>query len=120
MLLHVALSVLLAQASPSPSPTATPCPPALVKRVKLTNHPDPEWHGRTSECTGVSCFVVEVLVTVASDGSVTSATLKRSWHAETNDTALRDARSSTYIPATLNCRPVEGTYLFKEMFVTVN
>jgi hypothetical protein len=33
-----------------------------------------------------------------------------------DDAAMSSALNSTYDPATANCKPVEGTYLYLEMF----
>ena len=115
MTLAVMLSLLLAQALPSP--TASACPPTEVKRVKPTNAPDPEWSGQNKWCTGIACKVVEVLVTVNPAGTVKSAVVQRSWGAGADAAALTAARNSKYIPKTVNCQPVTGTYIFRELFV---
>jgi hypothetical protein len=65
----------------------------------------------------ISCFVEEVLVTVNPDGTVKSAVLQKSLGFGADERALTDARQSNYQPKTVNCKPVEGTYLFREMFV---
>lgn len=113
-----AVAALLAQTTPVPSPTASTCPPTEVKRVRPTNAPDPElpYSGHDNWCKGVSCFVVDVVVTVNPDGTVKSAVERGSWGAGTDYVATKAARESKYIPATANCRPVEGTYIFREMF----
>lgn len=116
MTLAVMLTLLLAQVTPSPSPSASTCPQTNVKRVKSTNAPDSEWPGHDKWCTGISCYVVEVVVTVNPDGTVKNAVIQKGWGEGANDAALTAARESTYRPKTVNCRPVEGTYLFRELF----
>lgn len=108
------LTLLLSQALPSP--VASTCPPTEVKRVKPTKAPDPEWHGQNDWCTGIVCKVVEVVVTVNPDGTVKSAVVQRSWGAGADAAALAAARNSKYIPKTVNCQPVTGTYIFRELF----
>jgi TonB family protein len=111
--------LLVAQSTPlaSPSPPASTCPPTEVQRVKPTNAPDPEWPGHSKWCTGISCFVEEVLVTVNPDGTVKNAVVKKSWGVGADYAAITAARQSTYRPKTVNCQPVEGTYIFREIFV---
>jgi TonB family protein len=77
----------------------------------------PNGIGHNKECTGITCLVVEVVVTVNSDGTVKSALMQRSWGAGADAAALAAARKSKYIPKTVNCQPVTGTYIFREMFV---
>jgi hypothetical protein len=108
------LAVLLAQASASP--TATACPPTQVKRVKRTDRPDAERLQDDHWCTGISCFVVEILVTVNADGTIRSAVVQKANDYGSGQVALREARDSTYIPAMLNCKGIAGTYLFRELF----
>lgn len=114
-----ALAMLLAQATPSPAHTA--CPPTSVIRVKPKTY-DPEYHdhggGYSARwCKGIICFVVDILVTVNADGTVKDAVVKAPWGYGADEAALYNARRSTYRPATIECKPVEGTYLFRELFL---
>ena len=111
------LAIILAQATPLPSPTTSACPPTDVKRIKPTNAPDPEWPRQDKWCTGIACLVVEVVVTVNPDGTVKSAVERGSWGTGADAAALTAARNSKYVPATVNCQPVMGTYIFRELFV---
>lgn len=120
MAFAVPLALLVAQATPLPSPSATTCLPTEVKRVRPKNAPDPEFRGHDSWCKGISCFVVDVVVTVNPDGTVKSAVERGSWGVGTDYAVMRDARNSNYIPATVDCKPVEGTYIFREMFTRVD
>ena len=108
---------LLPQALSSPPPTGNACAPTPVKRLKPPNGLDPQWPGGSKGCSGITCFVEEMLVTVNPDGTVRSAVVRGSWGAGSDNRALAAARDSTYVPATVNCKPVEGTYIFHEMFV---
>lgn len=110
---------LLAQALSSPSPSDKACAPTPVKRLKPPNGLDPEWHGGSKGCSGITCFVEEVLVIVNPDGTVKSAVVRGSWGAGYDKQALTAARNGNYIPATADCKPVEGQYVFHEMFVVV-
>lgn len=55
-------------------------------------------------------------MTVNPDGTIKSVALKRSWAFGADYAALDDARHSAYQPATVNCKAVEGTYLFRELY----
>lgn len=116
-------TLLLAQLLSSPLPTDAKCAPTAVKRIRLTKVPDPEWRGPDKWdkwCTGNACFVEEVLVTVNPDGTVKSAVVRGSWGAGPDGAALTAARNSKYIPATINCKSAEGTYVFREMFTQMH
>jgi TonB family protein len=90
-----------------------------VQRVK-PKWPDQEWTipGPVKRCTAIECKLVEVLVTVNPDGTVKDAVIKSGtdYGSGANDNALFAARNSTYKPKTVNCLPVEGTYLYRELF----
>lgn len=111
------LAALLAQGLASPSATASTCPTTPVTRVKRIRPPDAEWPSADHWCKGISCFVVEILVTVNADGTVRSAAVQKTNDYLSGQTALHEARQSTYIPATLDCEPVSGTYVFRELFL---
>jgi hypothetical protein len=51
------------------------------------------------------------------DGTVKSAVERGSWGTGADAAALTAARNSKYVPATVNCQPVMGTYIFRELFV---
>lgn len=112
-----ALTVAQVVLSPSPSP----CPPTAVTRLQCADcGPDPEWHGPTAGLAP-NIVIAVVEVTVEPDGTIKSAKIWKSSGTPDGDrTALAAARNSTYSPATLNCKPVEGKYLFKERFVVAN
>lgn len=134
MVLAAMLTIVLAQATlvaaqtplftdPEATPRSPPpsmCPPTDVKRIRPTSVPDPEFHGSAKWCTGNSCYVEEVVVTVNPDGTVKSAAVRHSWGVGPDDAALTAARNSKYIAATVNCKPVQGTYVFREMFTEVH
>lgn len=113
-------ALLMAQTLASPHAIATTCAPTAAKRIKPVGLPDPEWHGTDKWCTGAACFIEEVLVTVNPDGTVKSAVARKSWGIGPDAAVLAAARSSKYISATLNCEPVGGTYVFREMFTIVH
>lgn len=107
------LSFLLAQASPSP--TSSTCPTTEV--VRLTpNGPIPS--ATVPSKTQIPEHAVTViLVTVNPDGSVKSAVIQKSSGTPSLDAqSLADAKSSTYKPKTINCKPVEGTYLYRNVW----
>ena len=117
MLIALIAALIVAQSVPSPSPSA--CPPTSVTRVQCTDcGPDPEWHGPITGL-GSNTAIAVVEVTVKPDGTIKSATIWKSTGTPDGDhTALADARNkSAYLPATVDCKPVEGKYVFKERFV---
>jgi TonB family protein len=104
MILAVMLSLLVAQATPSP--TASPChaDTGLVKAEYPTGFASPE--ARRLSAT--------VFVVVGSDGKVVTAKiLKTSGDASFNAASIRAAKSSTYTPKLVDCKPTEGTFLFR-------
>jgi hypothetical protein len=113
-------TLFMAQILTSPHATATTCAPTAAKRIKPVGSQDDEWHGTDKWCTGTACFIEEVLVTVDPNGTVKSAVVRKSWGTGPDAAVLAAARSSKYISATVNCEPVEGTYVFREMFTVVH
>jgi hypothetical protein len=113
-MLQVLIAMLLAQVLSSPLPSATACPPTSVVRIPTTKG-DTEWSGHLRE-NGVSLVLVEVLLTITPNGTIKSAVVTKPGNSEVDSMALVDSKVGTYKPATVNCQPVEGTYLFKEMF----
>ncbi len=60
---------------------------------------------------------VNVLVTIAPNGTVSKATVQHSsGHSQVDTAVLNAAKASTYSPARQNCAPVTGTYLFHAEF----
>jgi hypothetical protein len=114
-----ALLLAIALPSASPSPLATTCPTTDVQRIKVPGQPDREWRAPVRYCTGIACKFIAVLVTVNPDGTVKNAVIQNGWEEEENNQVLQDARESTYRPKTVNCQAVEGTYIFRELFVRV-
>ena len=119
MTLAAVLTMLLTQVLPSPLPSATLCPPTDVKRITKNGIPDnsASLAHAAKWCQGISCEVEEVLVTVNPDGTVKDAVVQRSWGRGFDDYALETARTSKYIPKTIDCKPVLGTYMYR-VFIT--
>jgi Gram-negative bacterial TonB protein C-terminal len=65
---------------------------------------------------GVTGTPVFVMVTVNRDGSIASTAIVKSAGRDLDDRTIKFARLSTYKPATVNCKPVLGTYLFKTYY----
>ena len=60
---------------------------------------------------------VNVLVTIAPNGTVSKATVQHSsGHSQVDTAVLNAAKASTYSAARQNCAPVTGTYLFHAEF----
>ncbi len=60
-------------------------------------------------------LTVEAMVLVGPDGSVESATISHSsGYAGVDAAVIRAARASSYSPKVVDCKPVEGRYLFRE------
>jgi TonB family protein len=108
MTLAVILTLLLAQTTPSPSPlpTGTCSHEATIVMPIMPEFP------RSLAPAGP--FTVEATVLVGPDGSVRSATISHSSGYSSVDAAvINAARASTYSPKVLECKPVEGRYLFR-------
>jgi len=103
--------VIIAQiATPAPSPSARTCP---TTEVEWTHSFRPGTQKSQSFHT-VGTVSAAALVTVNPDGSVKSVTLKKSSHYSDVDAfTISQARNAIYKPKTVNCEPVQGTYLFK-------
>jgi TonB family protein len=64
-----------------------------------------------------SPIAVQVIVMVAADGSVKSAAIAQSsGYTQPDANALQAAQASTYKPKTVDCKPVEGLYVFRADF----
>jgi TonB family protein len=104
-MIAVTLSLILAQAAPSP--TASPCQAetGLVK-AEYPRGFDPPEEARPLSAT--------VFVVVGSDGKVVAAKiLKPSGDFSFDAASIRAAKSSTYTPKLVDCKPIEGTFLFR-------
>jgi len=120
MTFAVMFALLLGHATAPPSASAGACPPMPVRRIRPTGY-DPEWRGAPDKwCTGIACVNVEVVVTVNPDGTVKSAVERGSWGDETDHAVVKAALNSKYIPATTNCKPVEGIYIFRELLTRID
>jgi TonB family protein len=74
--------------------------------------PDNEYHGPPTKA-----WLGIVRVEVNPDGSMKSAKMYQSTAVEAYDrTALADARRGVYLPKQIDCKNVEGTYMFEELF----
>ncbi len=91
----------IASTCAKPNVDATVTSPAMPKMP----------HGLTVKGTAT------VLVTIAPNGSVKSASVsKTSGNAAIDNAVLDAARQSKYSPKLVNCQPVQGTYLFLAAF----
>ena len=60
---------------------------------------------------------VEVVVTIAADGSVIRAEVsKSSGNTQVNEAVLNAARTAKYAPATFNCKPIANQFIFLANF----
>lgn len=107
MLFVAMFPLLLAQATASPSPLPTgPC----SHEATIASPVMPEF---PPSLRPAGPFTVEATVLVAPDGSVESATISHSSGYSAVDAAvIKAARASTYSPKVVDCKPVEGRYLF--------
>jgi TonB family protein len=106
MILAAMLSLVVAQAA-SPSPMAPACLAGvhLLKAEYPTDFEPPGERG---------ALAATVVVTVGPDGKVEKASIFKSSGDFSFDMAsIRAAKSSTYTPELVDCKPIEGTYLFK-------
>lgn len=100
------LPIILAQAT---LPTPTTCPDTPVRDIKSARFDIPADNRREQ-------LEIHILVTVEPDASVKSVVRQdSSGNRAFDDAAMNSALNSTYAPATANCKPVEGTYLYLEM-----
>lgn len=96
--------------TPSPSSTASTCPTTEVVRI-TANGPIPSATPFKQKGPPYAAYAT-VLVTVNSDGSVKNAVIDHGSLGGINDEALREARSAVYRPKMVNCRAVEGKYIY--------
>jgi hypothetical protein len=104
MTLALMLAGLLAQATPVPAPTG-PC----NHDASVLSPAEPDLQGLRFE----SVMTAEIKVTVEPDASFKAEIFKSSGSRPFDLAVLRAARSSTYAPKIVNCKTVEGTYLFR-------
>lgn len=104
----VLLTFLLAQVTAPPSPLPTgPCLHEATILMPVMPEFPPSLHP-------AGPFTVEATVLVGPDGSVESATISHSSGYSAVDAAvIKAARTSTYSPKVVDCKPVEGRYLFR-------
>jgi TonB family protein len=109
MTFAVVLGVVLAQATPSPA--ASPC----QAEASVTKPVIPDVDLATRE--QVQPLYATVAVLVSADGKIEKTTIYKSSGSFAFDWAsLRAAKLSTYKPKVVDCRPVEGTVLFKTSY----
>lgn len=100
--------------TPLSSPTASTCPTTEVMRI-TTHGPVPSATPLPADHPPMA--YASVVVTVSPDGTVMRAVLKHSTGSASEDgDALSAARTGTYKPKMADCKPVEGTYFFLEVF----
>lgn len=112
----LALALLAATATlpargDAPACTAPNTPVTITKAV-VPNYPD--------AARRLNLGPVEVLVhvTVRADGKVVEEHIQKSSNnINLDESALLAGRQSTYAPATVNCRPVDGSYVFRADFM---
>ena len=105
MTLAVALSLVLAQAAPSPAASPCQAETGLLKAEYPRDFNPPE---------EVKPLSATVFVVVGSNGKVVAAKiLKTSGDGSFDAASIRAARSSTYTPKLVDCKPIEGTFLFR-------
>jgi TonB family protein len=91
--------------------TLRPCVTPNVEAA-VTNAVQPFYPGSALEMN-LGQVTVEVEVTIASNGSLSGASVhKSSGNMALDQAALRAARESTYSPKIVNCQPTQGGYLF--------
>ncbi|MEO6991484.1 MAG: TonB family protein [Candidatus Baltobacteraceae bacterium] len=102
---------------PPPTPPPTPKPQCAVpnKEATMTNgvQPDTPEIAKQAGATGT----VNVEVTLTAGGSVVSTSVyKSSGNSALDQAAIAAAKQSSFAPATKDCQPVGGSYLFRADF----
>jgi TonB family protein len=112
-MIGIVLALLVTGAAiPIPSATASTCPTTQVEVIKAARPDYPLELGRNTPP-----FVVEVAVTVNPDGSIKGTKMWQSSGYPAADAAtVKAARETTYSPKMVNCKPVEGAWLFRADF----
>lgn len=81
-------------------------------------HPAEPDYPDSARDLGLGPVSVEVLVTIGASGSLLGAVIRTSSsNVAIDQAALRAARQSTYLPELVNCRPTDGTFMFRADFV---
>jgi len=102
------LAGLLGEATPLPSPTNQCAHEAIVVTpVK------PQIEGLSRDDLANSSGTVDIKVVVEADGSARASIERSSGYLALDMAVLRAAKASTYEPKTVDCKPVEGTYIFR-------
>jgi TonB family protein len=113
-----ALALVPAESSYAPATRGTSLVAATCAKpnvdATVTSPAEPKVpHGTNLKGT-VSVIIV---VTIASSGNVVHLSIRKSSGNEQIDRAVAvAAQHSTYSPKLLNCKPIEGTYLFRADF----
>ncbi len=117
MLTAILFASLVGASTPTPVSSATSCP---TSEVEWTHSFRPGTEAGKSFDT-VGTVSSAALVTVNPDGSVKSVVLKESSHyGDVDAYTISEATNGIYKPKTINCQPVEGTYLFRITFARVD
>lgn len=118
IIVGVALALLAFAAAGKPSPSATSCAGAAVSIKKPAPPGLPGSFPWVRPGLYPDAVIADVLVVVNADGSVMSASVQRSSGDVQNDAdAVKAARAATYNPKEANCAPVQGTYLYRAVWV---
>jgi periplasmic protein TonB len=108
-------TVLLAQVTASPMPTPTTAcnhDAEVVRPDYPRDFANPFWQNGE-----VTTLYATVSVLVGPDGQVEKASIyKSSGYLQFDMASIRAAKSSSYKPKLVDCKPVEGTVLFKTLF----
>lgn len=97
----------------APPPTPSCANPNVAARAVDAISPDTPQAAQEAGAIGS----VEIEVSLAASGAVTSvAVLRSAGFVPLDDAALRAARQSTYAPEVRDCRPVAGDYVFRADF----
>jgi TonB family protein len=109
-------------ATPAPTPIATPAPeaclyhdisPAVAATADPASFAIPA-QARASKVSGTA----QIQVQIDPQGAVTAATVAQSsGNTGLDDIAVQMAKSATYKPALVKCKPIASTYTFSVHFV---
>lgn len=105
--------------APVATPAPTQAPPACKTPYQDATAPNqvPPDYPEAARSLGLGPVTVLVQVTISATGSLQSAKIYQSSNNMSIDqSALSAARQSSYSPKIVNCKPVEGTYLFRAQF----
>ena len=107
----------IALVAPSAPIAATPVMnPACNADARIVRSAPPSWP-ESAMHDGGGPFSVTIDVTVAPSGALAGAIVRKtSGRADVDNASLAAARSSTYAPKMVDCKPVQGTYPFRAVF----